>query len=46
MGLKVFKLIGDPNNQKWGLEEAEDARLDNMLERVRRAAAEMAVVPR
>ena len=45
VGLKVFELIGDPNNQQEGLDEVEDARLDNMLERIRRLAAEMAVVP-
>ena len=45
VGVKVFELIGDPNRQGFGLTEAEDARLDNMLERIRRSAAEMAVVP-
>ena len=45
VGLKVFELIGDPNNQQEGLDEVEDARLDNMLERIHRSAAEMAVVP-
>lgn len=45
VGVNIFDLIGDPNRQEFGLIEAEDARLDNMLERIRHAAAEMAVVP-
>ena len=45
VGLKVFELIGGPNNQQEGLDEAEDVRLDNMLERIHCSAAEMAVVP-
>ena len=39
VGTKVFGIIGDRNRQLDGVIETEDARLDNMLERIRRAAA-------
>ena len=45
VGVDIFDLVRDPNRQEFGLTEAEDARLDNMLKRIRCAAAEMAVVP-
>ena len=39
VGTKVFGIIGDHNNQLDGIIETEDARLDNMFERIRRGAA-------
>ena len=38
VGTKVFGIIGDCNRQLDGVIETEDERLDNMLERIRRAA--------
>lgn len=38
VGARVFEVIGDHNHQQDGVIKAEDAQLDNMIERVRQAA--------
>lgn len=41
-GVQVFGIIGDPHRQRDGILESEDARLNNMVERICHAAAELA----
>jgi hypothetical protein len=40
VGVHMFNLVGDPHQQRDGVLESEDVRLDNMLGRIRHAAAE------